>query len=98
MRAAAVLALALCAGCAHHPTEKEQRVSENHFDLGVMAQDKGNIQEALREYEAALEADEGFPEAHNAIGILLHLSYGRFEEAIRHYKRALEIKHDYSEA
>src|SRR4051812_17482444 len=99
MRAATVLAaLALCAGCVHHPTEKEQRVSENHFDLGVMAQEKGNIQEALREYESALEADEGFPEAHNAIGILLHLSFKRYEEAIQHYKRALEIRPGYSEA
>jgi type IV pilus assembly protein PilF len=99
MRVATVLAaLALLAGCRHVPSEKEQRVSENHFDLGVMAQEKGNIQEALKEYEGALAADETFPEAHNAMGILLHLSFNRPEEAIRHYKRALEIKPDYSEA
>ena len=99
MRAATVLAaLALCAGCRHRPTEKEQRAAENHFDLGVVAQEKGSIQEALREYTAALEIDEGFPEAHNAIGIVLHLSFAKPEDAIRHYKRALEIKPDYSEA
>lgn len=101
MRAATVLAaLALCAstaGCRHVPTEKEQRASENHYDLGVVAQEKGSIQEALKEYEASLAIDETFPEAHNAIGILLHLSFLRPEEAIRHYKRALELKPDYSE-
>jgi tetratricopeptide (TPR) repeat protein len=99
MRAVTVLAaLALFPGCRHVPTEKEKRTSENHFDLGVMAQEKGNVQEALREYQDALEGDEAFPEAHNAIAILLHLSFNRPEEAIRHYKRALEIKPDYSEA
>ncbi len=99
MRVAAVLAaLALCAGCRHRPTEKEQRASENHYDLGIVAQEKGNIQEALREYQSSLEIDETFPEAHNAIGILLHLSFARPEEAIRHYKRALELKPDYSAA
>jgi len=99
MRVATVLAaLALLAGCRHVPTEKEQRAAENHFDLGVMAQEKGNVQEALKEYEGALAADDTFPEAHNALGILLHLSFDRPEEAIRHYKRALELKPDFSEA
>jgi len=96
--AALTLALALGAGCRHVPTDKEQRAADAHFDLGVVAQEKGNIQEALREYQAALELNEVFPEAHNAIGILLHLSFNRPEEAIRHYKRALEIREGYSEA
>ena len=89
--------VALAAGCLHRPTEKELRAADNHFDLGVVAQEKGAVQEAMREYQAALKLNEAFPEAHNAMGILLHLSFARPEEAIRHYKRALELKPDFSE-
>ncbi|HYV50093.1 MAG TPA: social motility TPR repeat lipoprotein Tgl [Myxococcaceae bacterium] len=98
MRVATVLAaLALLAGCRHVPTEKEKVAAESYYNLGVMAQ-VNNPQEALKEFESALEADEAFPEAHNAIGVLLHNSFKRPEEAIRHYKRALELRPDFSEA
>ncbi|HEY8207278.1 MAG TPA: social motility TPR repeat lipoprotein Tgl [Myxococcaceae bacterium] len=102
MRAATILAaLALyapLAGCVHRPTEKEQRAAENHYDLGVVEGQRGNSQMAMREYQMALELDESFPEAHDAIGQLLHNSFHRPEDAIRHYKRALEIKPDFSKA
>ena len=99
MRVTVLLAaLALFAGCKHRPTEKEQRAAETHYNLARMAAESGSIQEAVREYQAALQLDEGFPEAHNGYGILLHLSFGRREEAIQHYKRALEIRPDFSDA
>ncbi len=90
-------ALALLAGCRHRPSEKEQRAAETHYNLGRMAATNGSIQEAVREYQAALKLDEGFPEAHNGYGLLLHLSFNRPEEAIQHYKRALEIRPDFSD-
>jgi len=99
MRATVLFAaLALFAGCKHRPTEKEQGAAETHYNLGRVAAASGSIQEAVREYQAALELDESFPEAHNGYGILLHISFGRLEEAIQHYKRALEIRPSYSEA
>jgi type IV pilus assembly protein PilF len=99
MRATVLLAaLALSAGCKHRPTEKEQRAAETHYNLGRVAAQSGSIQEAAREYQAALALDEGFPEAHNGYGLLLHLSFGRREEAIQHYKRALEIRPNFSDA
>lgn len=92
---ALVLALA---GCAHVPTEKERRSSEIHYDLGVQAQQSGNVQDALREFQKALELDPDNPDAHNALGILLHLSFRRPGEALEHYEKALKVRPTFSEA
>jgi type IV pilus assembly protein PilF len=92
-----VLALA-SAGCAHVPTEKERRSSEIHYDLGVQAQQHGHVQDALAEYQTALEQNPSNPEAHNAMAILLHLSFRRMDEAAAHYQKALELRPTFSDA
>ncbi len=92
-----LLALALM-GCKHVPTEKERRGAEIHFELGVQAQQSGNVKEAYMEFQKALELDPEYPEARNAIAILLHLSFNRPEEAITHYQKALEVRPSYSDA
>ncbi|HSP78920.1 MAG TPA: social motility TPR repeat lipoprotein Tgl [Myxococcaceae bacterium] len=92
-----LLALALM-GCKHVPTEKERRGAEIHFELGVQAQQSGNVKEAYLEFQKALELDPEYPEARNAIAILLHLSFNRPEEAITHYQKALEVRPGFSEA
>jgi len=82
--------------CAHVPTEKEQREAQAHYDLAVnMAQKEP--QGALVELERALTLDPDFPEAHNAKGVLLHVSFGRPEEAIASYRKAIELKPAFSE-
>ncbi|NMO16840.1 social motility TPR repeat lipoprotein Tgl [Pyxidicoccus fallax] len=97
--ASASLALLLVsAGCAHTPTERERRSAEIHYDLALQAQQAGNLQDALRELNVSLENDPDYPEAHNALGILLHLSFRRPEEAIGHYERALKVRPNFSEA
>jgi tetratricopeptide (TPR) repeat protein len=48
--------------------------------------------------QKALSLDPDYPEAHNAIAILLHLAFNRPEEAIQHYKKALELRPAFSEA
>ena len=98
---AAVLALAvagLLAACVHVPTEKERQGAEAHYDLGVSAQTAGDVRSALKEFEASLKLDEDFAEAHNAIALLLHLSFDKKDEAEKHYRRALEIRPTFSEA
>ena len=93
------LALAfLLTGCKHVPTEKERQSSEIHYNLGVQAQQSGRIQEALSEYQRALELDPDNADARNALGILLHVSYRRPAEAIEHYQKALEVRPNFSEA
>ena len=86
------------AGCAHVPTEKELRSSEIHYDLGVQAQTHGHVQDALAEYQKALDANPDNPEAHNAMGILLHLSFRRLDEASAHYEKALKLRPTFSDA
>ncbi|RYZ33376.1 MAG: social motility TPR repeat lipoprotein Tgl [Myxococcaceae bacterium] len=95
---ACCLALVLAsAGCAHVPTQKEVESSEIHYDLGVQAQQHGHVQDALQEYQKALAQNPGNPEAHNAMGILLHLSFRRLDEAAAHYEKALELRPTFSD-
>jgi tetratricopeptide (TPR) repeat protein len=92
-----LLALALM-GCKHVPTEQERQGAEIHYELGLQAQQVGNVQEAYKELQKALELDPDYPEAHNATGILLHLAFNRPEEAIQHYNKALALRPGFSEA
>lgn len=98
MRPSLFLALALVASsCKHRPSEKEIQGAQIHYDLGVQSQ-QDNPQAAFKEFERALELDPNLAEAHNAIALLLHLSFGKPGEAISYYQRALELRPDFSEA
>jgi type IV pilus assembly protein PilF len=90
------LLLALAA-CRHVPTDKEKQVAEIHHDLGIQAQESGDVQGAYAEFSKAVELDPGFAEAHNALGLLLHMGFKKHDEAIEHYKRALKIRPGYSD-
>src|SRR5215813_3868953 len=98
---AAVLALTatgVLASCVHIPTEKERQGAEAHYDLGINAQASGDVRGALKEFEESLKLDPDFADAHNAMGVLLHISFDRKDEAEKHYKQALEIRPTFSEA
>ncbi len=98
---AAVLALAatgVLGACVHIPSEKERQGAEAHYDLGINAQSTGDVRGALREFEESLKLDDDFAEAHNAIAVLLHLSFDKKDDAEKHYRRALEIRPAFSEA
>jgi Tfp pilus assembly protein PilF len=98
---AAVLTLAaagVLGSCVHVPTEKERQGAEAHYDLGIGAQQAGDVRGAMKEFEESLKLDDDFAEAHNAIAVLLHLSFDRKDEAEKHFKRALEIRPGFSEA
>jgi Tfp pilus assembly protein PilF len=98
---AVVLALAaagVLGSCVHIPTEKERQGAEAHYDLGINAQSSGDVRGALKEFEESLKLDPDFADAHNAMGVLLHLSFDKKDEAEKHYKQALEIRPTFSEA
>lgn len=88
----------LLVGCKHIPTEKEREGAEIHYQLALQAQHAGNAQDAYKSLQRSLELNPDYPEAHNVIAILLHLSFNRPEEAIKHYQQALELRPTFSEA
>jgi type IV pilus biogenesis/stability protein PilW len=94
----AALALLAAAACQSGPTPKQREAAGIHNDLGLEALRAGRWQEALREFEEALAADDGLAEAHLGRGIVLDASFGRRDEAEREYRRSIALKPDLSEA
>jgi type IV pilus biogenesis/stability protein PilW len=83
--------------CAHSPSRKEREAAEIHYQLGAEALQAGRREEALREFEEALRADEGHAGAHLGRGVVYQF-YGKPEEAERDYRRALELDPQMSDA
>lgn len=95
---AAFMALALLAGCVHTPNAKDRESARIRYDLGVEATQNGDVRQAVVEFRKALEKDPGFAQAHNALGLLYHLSLGRPDQAEKAYRTALELSPGFSEA
>ena len=68
-----------------------------HNNLGDALFQKGNVDEAITQYQTALQIKPDYAGAHNNLGNAL-LQKGRVDEAITHYQAALQIKPDYAEA
>lgn len=94
----AFISLGLLASCKHIPTDQERQGAQIHYDLGIAAQTDGKLQEAYAEFDEALKLDPYNPEAHNAMGLLLHVGFKKQDSALEHYDRALELKPEFSEA
>src|SRR5579871_342248 len=93
----AAVFLFLLASCKHIPTDKERQGAMIHYDLGVQLQNNGDGQSAFKEFQVAVEMDPGFPEAHNALGLILQFRFARLDEAVEHFQTALQIRPDFSE-
>jgi tetratricopeptide (TPR) repeat protein len=65
------------------------------FELGLMHQLKGELEESIRHYREAVEAWPGFARAHYGLGLALD-SQGNPDEAIRHYRQAVRLRPDYA--
>jgi Tfp pilus assembly protein PilF len=102
LRLAARLGVALAAAtvlaCVHAPSSKDRRAAEIHHDLGAEALRGGRFPDALREFDAALEIDDGFAEAHRGRGIVLDLGFARLDDAEKAYRRAIALRPSFSEA
>jgi len=68
-----------------------------HYNLGVVLQNQGRIDEAIEHYSEALRIKPDYEKAHNNLGVTLQ-DQGRIDEAIEHYLEALRIKPDFEEA
>ena len=64
-----------------------------HYNLGVIAQERDEVDEAVAEYDAALETDPDFVPALFNLAIV-RTAQGEDREATQLYKRLLEIEPD----
>jgi len=92
--AAALLALAACAGPA---SEADQQTARIHHDIAINSLDRGDMRGALREMLIAADLDPQNPQVQQALGLVFH-AMGHSDEALVHYQKALELKPAYSEA
>jgi tetratricopeptide (TPR) repeat protein len=69
----------------------------NEFTYGAAFSQAGYYDQAIREFNLALETDPDYAEAHYNLGTL-YLKQGKADEARRHLERALELRHDYPDA
>lgn len=67
--------------------------AEKHISKGLMNENSGNLEEALREYAKAIEAEPLNPAPYYIMGLALEKA-GRSKEAENYYKKALELDMD----
>jgi type IV pilus assembly protein PilF len=84
--------------CKHAPDAKTRREAEIHNDLAVGSLNQGDFQSAYAEFQQAAQIDDTLPDAHNGMGLVLHLNYQKFAEAETQYKRAIELRPAFPEA
>jgi len=85
-------------GCKHGPDQRTLDGARNHYELGVLAQQNGNIPEAYRELKLSLEQDDNSADAHLAMGLLMQFSYSKPDAARQEYTRAIELRPEFTEA
>jgi len=68
--------------------------SAAHNNLGAILQEKGQLDEAIAEYQEAIRLKKDDPKAHTNLGAALH-GKGRVDEAIAEYREALLLNKDY---
>jgi Flp pilus assembly protein TadD len=76
---------------------REPADPDAHTSLGIELTKKGDAAAAIKEFERAVELEEGFFAAHFNLACALR-GVGRHFQAIDHFERAIEIKPDYAEA
>jgi tetratricopeptide (TPR) repeat protein len=76
-------------------------VTENnqiaHNQLGTALDKKGQMDEAIRQYQEAVRVKPDYADAHNNLGAALD-EQGQSDEAIRQLQEALRLKPDHAEA
>jgi protein O-mannosyl-transferase len=80
-----------------HALEVTENNCMAHNNLGIALALKGQIDEALRQYQAAIRLKSDNAEAHYNLGLALDLK-GQIDEAMRQFQEALRLKPDYADA
>lgn len=69
--------------------------AEPHNSLGMILQDRGQLDSALASYRTALKIEPGFVEAHYNLGNVL-CELGQLENAVESYRNALKLNPDFA--
>jgi len=75
--------------------EQQRALQHNNRGLDLFA--KGKLNDAIKEYEAAIRLDPKLAAAYNNLGTA-HFSTGRFEQAAASFKVAVELDADFGQA
>lgn len=70
----------------------DDAIAHNH--LGILKRRKGQFQDALLEYQRAIEIDAEYARAHLNLGILFDLYLQDLEKALQQYRKYLELTSD----
>jgi len=71
--------------------------AENAYRLGLKQHAKGQIQEAVESYRAALRLDSRHPQAHNDLGCALAY-LDNHSQALEHFRQAVAAKPEFADA
>jgi tetratricopeptide (TPR) repeat protein len=77
---------------AHNPGS-----STIHYNFGNALMQKGRVDEAMIQYQKAIEINPNFADAHNNLGIAL-IQNRRLDEAINQFQKALDLDPNNGEA
>jgi tetratricopeptide (TPR) repeat protein len=67
------------------------QIANEHFDLGLNLELRGDLEGALKEFLEAIGNDQNFAEAFNKTGDIYTI-WGRFDEALVAYEKAYQLK------
>ncbi len=82
---------------ARRTLEDDPNDFEAHYNLASMAQAKGNLAEAIENYQWAVKLRPDHAIANNALGAAL-LASGRQNDAIPYFEAAIKLRGDYFDA
>lgn len=70
----------------------KEKQAEKHFKKGFGYQNQGNSEQAIQEYQKALELNPNYTQAHTNLGTV-YLGKGDYDQAIGHFKKTLELNY-----
>jgi len=73
--------------------QKSPNKARAHYNLGLVYQNQGRLDEVIREYKTVLTLDPNYADAHNNLGTI-YQKLGRQDEAIQEYKTVSTIEPD----
>lgn len=90
----ALVALAFVVNANLYGVDREKGFAQPHFRLGIIYSERGMIDEAVAEYEAAIRTDPNYPKSYLNLGAVLSEA-GRTGEAAVVFRRALSVDPGY---
>jgi tetratricopeptide (TPR) repeat protein len=82
----------------NNPNQKGgQYLAIIHYNIGIALRQRGNVDEAIAEYQKALQINPEHAAAHINLGSEF-LQKGKADEAIAHFQKALQINPGYGQA